>query len=139
MRYRFEQARIYLGGFDMPWWATVGAVQSAGESEGFADIRVWKRADFPLPFAPPSEAYSHIALGRRVAPSASMVLPSEVAWVFDVSPPATVRPSDAPPIVPAPVPAPAAPPARGTPLFWLGYVGAAAAIVWGLGRVSRGL
>lgn len=134
-----KPGHTYFGAADLPWFVSVGMLLDGAAGEGFDRVQVWAREDFPLPFEPPPGEYSHVAIGRYFRPTERRIfLPTQVKWVFDLTPVSGPVDSDAPPSVPTQPAPPSKPPiARPSPLFLAGYYGSLGAIVLGAGFLAR--
>lgn len=98
-----KQGHKYIAGASVPFFVTDSMLVSGGQSNGFSQIKIFDRDEFPKAQLPPlpqgsSNDWNTIAVGVRVAPSGNVSLPSEVRWVVDLTPnPVVAQPPPPPP------------------------------------------
>jgi hypothetical protein len=87
----FEQGHLYVGGADVPFFVTKSMLVSAGKDNGFDQIQIFDKKDFPFWTLPPGSipsgvSWNTVARGVRVAPTGNVAFPSDVKWVVDITP-----------------------------------------------------
>lgn len=110
----FQQGRVYMGGVNVPFFVSDSKLRDGLVEKGFSNIQIVARDDFPIVNLPPrppgtSDDWDTVVVGTRTGPDASIDVPIEARWVFDVSPlPAAATAAAAAPTLPL-QPAPGAP------------------------------
>lgn len=85
----FQQGHFYIAGANVPVFVSDDMLRKGGTDNGFAEIQIVDRDNFPisqLPSGIPGSDWDTVLMGRRVAPDGTVDLPSEVKWVVDTTP-----------------------------------------------------
>lgn len=84
----FRQGHLYIGGADVPFFVSDNALRSGATDKGFTGVQVKDRDDVPLSTVPPQARgdWNTMVSGRWAKADADISLPSQVAWVVDVTP-----------------------------------------------------